>query len=84
MAAGDGGANPWVFSRPDGTVMAAPPPPLPAGDHTDLVRQNRRLGLDISPTTGVPGWSGEHLDLNLALDTLFSLDRRTPPTDRSA
>ncbi|MBA3956725.1 MAG: hypothetical protein H0X58_08695 [Acidimicrobiia bacterium] len=37
-----------------------------------LIGDNRRLGLDTGPATGHPFWAGEHLDLGLALEALFS------------
>ncbi|MGI9121059.1 MAG: DUF222 domain-containing protein [Acidimicrobiales bacterium] len=78
MEAGFDGANPWVFFRPDGTVVPATPPPLPASDPTAVVGHNAEL--DIGPATAIPGWYGEHLDVGLALDALFSIDvHRAPP-----
>jgi hypothetical protein len=71
-------AHPVAFFRPDGTRLPSQPPPLPPGDLAAIVEANRRLGLDIGPTTGHPSWAGEHLDQGLALDALFP--RRAPRT----
>lgn len=79
MGAGADRANSWVFYRPDGTVVPATPPPLPASDHRAVVDQNARL--DIGPVTAIPGWYGERLDLGLALDALFSVDGHAAPPD---
>ena len=62
----------WVFLRPDGTVVPAAPPALPATDASAVAAQSRQLDLDIGPRTALPYWAGEHLDLGLALDALFS------------
>ncbi|MGI9118525.1 MAG: DUF222 domain-containing protein [Acidimicrobiales bacterium] len=82
MEASGDASDPWVFYRPDGTVVPATPPPLPVSDHTAVVHQNEQL--DIGPATAIPGWYGEHLDVGLALDALFSIDGRDPPTDSPA
>jgi hypothetical protein len=65
-------ALPVIFRRPDGTLMPTEAPCLPASDAMVLIGDNRRLGLDIGPATGHPFWAGEHLDLGLALEALFS------------
>ena len=61
-----------MFFRPDGTVVPAAPPALPATDASAVADQSRQLGRDIGPHTALPYWAGEHLDLGLALDALFS------------
>ncbi len=72
-------ANPWVFRRPDGTALPSAPPPLPASTHDAIKDGHQALGLDIGPTTAIPGWYGERLDLGLALDALLSQERRPSP-----
>ena len=62
----------WVFLRPDGTVVPAAPPALPASDASAVTAQSYQLGLDIGPHTALPYWAGERLDLSLALDALFT------------
>ena len=52
-------------------IPAAPPPPeVPVESAVELCRSNRRQGLDIDRMSGLPGWYGESLDLNRALEAL--------------
>ncbi len=72
-------AEPWVFRRPDGTTLPSSSPALPATTHRAIRHHNLGLGLDIGPVTAIPGWYGEQLDVGLALDALFSRERRPSP-----
>jgi 5-methylcytosine-specific restriction endonuclease McrA len=57
----------FTFRLPNGTPLHTSPP-LPAPD-----RQTGDLhDADITPTTIVPGWYGERLDLDFALTILFA------------
>jgi hypothetical protein len=47
-----------------------PPPEVPVESVVELSRSNRRQGLDIDRMSGLPGWYGESLDLNRALEAL--------------
>jgi len=69
---GDGAtAGDLVFRRPDGRRLRAVPP-APPGDVRRLRDQHARRGLRITPTTPVPRWYGERLDLPAAVDAVLA------------
>jgi 5-methylcytosine-specific restriction endonuclease McrA len=60
------------FYRPDGRVLPEVPasPGVPEEPVRELVRANRKRGLEPDAWTATPLWWGEALDLSLALDML--------------
>ena len=70
------------FHRPDGSLLPAVPsaPSVPTDPVAALERRHRSLAID--PWTPTPSWTGERLDLDLAL--LLFAGRCRPPSDVSA
>ena len=60
-----------VFRRPDGRRLHAAPRP-PNGDDADVRDDHARRGLRVTPTTIVPRWCGERLDLPAAVDAVLA------------
>ena len=60
---------------PDGRVLP-PVPELGRSDPSELPRGNRGQGVEVGPETCASGWTGERLDLPLAIDTLVVRDSR--------
>ncbi len=59
------------YSSEGSPIPAAPPPPeVPGESAVALSRSNWRQGLEIDRMSGLPGWYGESLDLNRALEAL--------------
>ncbi len=75
--------QPLDVPPPDGTALAAAPPPLPTATHDAIEHRHEALGLDIGPATAIPGWYGERLHLGSVLDTLFSQQHCSSPLARS-
>ncbi|MEZ4266555.1 MAG: DUF222 domain-containing protein [Myxococcota bacterium] len=74
------------FFTPEGCeLLPAPPlPPLAPGAPDRLAAEHRRRGLDLGPTTTIPGWRGESMDYTIALHILADLARaRRPIVDES-
>ncbi|MCB9789035.1 MAG: DUF222 domain-containing protein [Deltaproteobacteria bacterium] len=68
------------FRTPEGCELLASPP-LPAlapGAPERLAAAHRRRGLDIGPTTTLPGWRGEAMDYTIAHGILADLARAGP------
>jgi hypothetical protein len=61
--------------RPNGNVLAGPHPPSPT-DSRAVERANRRCGLRIGPTTCIPRWYGDPLNLPDVIDALLTPRRR--------
>jgi len=65
------------YSRRGWLIPEVPPAPLLEGDPAvELTRRNWEVGLEINPSTGLPSWQGESLDLGYAIDGLWR-SRRT-------
>ncbi|MEX2151005.1 MAG: DUF222 domain-containing protein [Steroidobacteraceae bacterium] len=62
------------FTRPNGMTFDSPAPG-PA-DWNSIVDENEAGDIRIKPTTGVTRWTGEALDLGLAVDLLMQRERR--------
>jgi hypothetical protein len=60
------------FRRPDGTVIAEIPAPLPMPSDPAAVLRERNAadGIHIDSQTSKPGWLGEWLDVGYAIDVL--------------
>jgi predicted restriction endonuclease len=63
-ADGEGNFN---FSYPDGRTMNPGPDTRFRGNALVLIRTNRENGVKISPETLPPNWTGERMDLNMAV-----------------
>ena len=61
------------FRRPDGSVVADLPPPVPPT--RDVGALNREQGLSIDAETCVTGWDGATMDVSIAVDGLLWWDR---------
>jgi hypothetical protein len=70
------GSGRLAFVGPDGRRISPAPRP-PRGDCGELLRRQRRAGLEVDPETCVPLWSGENLDLGMAVDAVLAW--RAPP-----
>jgi hypothetical protein len=55
------------FTYPDGRTMAAGSDGRCRGNVDSIQRKNRKNGLDITPETLPPMWTGETMDYNLAI-----------------
>lgn len=66
------------FRRPDGRPLK-PVPESADGRPGELERLNRSRGVQIGPETCASGWTGERLDLGLAVDALVDADPRLDP-----
>ncbi|MCB9727159.1 MAG: DUF222 domain-containing protein [Deltaproteobacteria bacterium] len=68
------------FRTPEGCVLLASPPlpTLAPGAPERLAAAHRRRGLDIGPTTTLPGWRGESMDYTIAHGILADLARAGP------
>ncbi len=62
------------FTRPDGETIVASPTSRSRGNVTTIVRANQRSGLNITPKTPVPRWSGEKMDHGLAVLSLLQME----------
>lgn len=62
------------FTRSDGEIIAASPTSRSRGNVTTIVRANRRNGLNITPKTPLPRWSGEKMDHGLAVLSLVQME----------
>jgi len=71
---GEAAAGDLVFRRPDGRRLPTVPP-TPPGDVRRLRDEHVRRGLTISPSTPVPRWYGERLDLPAAVEALLAASR---------
>ncbi len=70
-----GAAGELLFRRSDGKPVHARPVFVdPAG--RAMEQASRDIGLDIGPQTGESRWSGEALDLDLAIHALLDLEGR--------
>ena len=66
----------FVFTRPDGQVLARGPALAVAPDGDEHIRAaNDDAGLDIDAQTGVTRWYGEALDYSIALGVLAARRR---------
>jgi hypothetical protein len=65
------------FRRPDGRALSeVPPPPWVSTDPVTVLRaQNEAEGLHLHARTAMPGWLGEPLDVEYAIDVLHPLAR---------
>jgi hypothetical protein len=63
------------FKRPDGRPVPDLWPPAPLHGHP-LEHRNRLRGLTLQPDTSASHWTGERLDLALAVDALVTSDVR--------
>ena len=68
------------FAKPNGESFDSPAP-LPS-DWTALVATQDEAAIRITPATAVTHWTGEALDLGLAVDCL--MQRRRPEKNVSA
>ena len=59
----------FQFLRPDGQAFESPPPTPVDGD--SLIAAHERAGIRISPRTAVTRWTGEALDLHVAVSRLM-------------
>ncbi|HEY3189157.1 MAG TPA: hypothetical protein VGJ70_16855 [Solirubrobacteraceae bacterium] len=59
------------FRRPDGRLIRSIAPAR-RGDQRSLVGDNRRLGLRVTPETGVPRWYGERVDMAAAVGAMLT------------
>jgi hypothetical protein len=73
------------FRRADGSVIPAVPAPW-AGRSDEVERRHCERGLEIGPDTCASLWTGERLDLPLAVDALVVNDSRLaePPVYATA
>jgi len=55
------------FTYPDGRTMAPGPDGRFSGNVVSIQRNNREIGLDITPETLPPMWTGETMDYDLAI-----------------
>ena len=55
------------FTYPDGRVMPSGPDGRFRGNVVSIKRKNRKSGLDITPETLPPMWTGETMDYDLAI-----------------
>ena len=60
----------YVATNPAGSAFRGTPP-APHGDHDTLRRANADAGHTIDPTTAIPKWGGESLDLGWAVTSLY-------------
>jgi hypothetical protein len=60
--------------RPNGNVLRAPPPAQNA-DPQHIADANRSYGITIDPTTCIPQWHGDKLDLDHIITGLLCIDR---------
>lgn len=63
-----------VAIRPNGNVLASPQP-LRSDDQRGVERGNCKRGVAIDPTTCVPRWYGDRLDLDHIITGLLCLDQ---------
>ena len=63
--------NSLRFRPPDGRVIRAVPRPPRRSDPGCVPDENRRHGHHVTPTTCLPGWAGERLDLGMAVDAVL-------------
>src|SRR5687768_7194588 len=61
------------FTRPDGESFESPSPPT--ADWHELVAMNEDADIRVTPKTAITRWTGESLDLGLAVQHL--IERRT-------
>jgi hypothetical protein len=64
QADGNGG---FSFSYPDGRTLNPGPDTRFRGNAGAVLRLNRENGIDINSTTLPPNWTGERMDLNMAV-----------------
>jgi ABC-type hemin transport system substrate-binding protein len=86
------GVDAVAFASPDGFVVAdrgsapgvggAAEPPREVSAIAALAAGNRRRGVTIDPSTVVPDWYGDRLDLDLAVTALIP-PGHTDPYGRS-
>jgi hypothetical protein len=62
------------FVRPDGQAFDSPVPRLT--DWTELVAAQDEADIRITPATAVTRWTGEALDLDLAIGSLMQKSAR--------
>ena len=68
------------FRRPDGGVIPAGADTRFSGNVSDLRLAHRRAQLRIDSRTLRPRWSGEVMDLGMAVEGLLARERRQSPT----
>jgi len=68
------------FIRPDGRAFDSP---QPVGDWTALVAADETKDIRITPTTAVTRWTGEALDLGLAVDVLMQRRKKNVSAETS-
>jgi len=68
------------FIRPDGRAFDSP---LPTGDAAILVATHTAADIRITPTTAVTRWTGEALDLGLAVDVLMQRRKKNVSAETS-
>jgi hypothetical protein len=61
----------FVFTRPDGKVLPDTADGRSRGNFGEIRDANRQNGLEITPGTAVPRWSGEQMDGSLAVLALI-------------
>lgn len=66
------------FCKPDGETFesVAPEHSLPRADWRDVVAGNHLRGLTVDPRTAATRWTGETMDYQTAIDSLFFRERR--------
>jgi hypothetical protein len=55
------------FTLPDGAIIPSGPDQRSRGNVVVQMVRNRKMGLDITPSTSVPRWYGEKMDNQLAV-----------------
>ena len=61
-----------LFRRPDGRALQAVPRAPRRGDPGCMTAANRRSGAHVTPTTCVPDWYGDRLDLAAATEAVLA------------
>ena len=61
----------FLFTDPAGKPISAAPEKRFRGNVFELVANNRRQGINITPRTPIPGWLGESLDVGIVVEGLL-------------
>ena len=77
------GPGDFTFLRPDASEVPAHVQPV-TGTPDAVEETNRRLGLNITDTTGIPDWDGLPPDYDWAIEVLLHVSAETPPADAPA